>query len=199
MRAARCKASASRSVAQSGRALGWAERSQVQILSLRLLRKANQRGAEPAWNAAWALKGAWSSNLPLSAQCIRQVAGSMRQDYLMFGLLRRARKRREARERNCPCKQTCLCHKPERGISEPWGTLILLSPFLLIAVIALLGPSPATPKRTVIVGAEVCEVVFVKTDEKCNDRLLHHECKDEGYDQAICPRDRHDEQAKGRN
>ena len=35
--------------------------------------------------------------------------------------------------------------------------------------------------------AQVCEVVFVKTGEKCDEHLLHHECKDEGYDQAVCP------------
>jgi hypothetical protein len=104
----------------------------------------------------------------------------------MLGMLRRARERREARERNCPCKQTCDCHRPEPGIPHPWGTLLLLSPFILIVILTLVNPPPAV-KRTIVVGKKVCEVVFVKTGQKCEDRLLHHECRDEGYDQAVCP------------
>ncbi len=64
--------------------------------------------------------------------------------------------------------------------------LVLLSPFILIFVLALVNPPPRE-KRTIVVGSEVCEVVFMKTGEKCEDRLLHHECKDVGYDQAVCP------------
>jgi len=104
----------------------------------------------------------------------------------MLGMLRRARQRREERERNCPCKQTCLCHRPEPGIPQPWGTLLLLSPLVTIVVMILVNP-PKPAKRTIHVGAKVCEVAFVKTGEQCEDRLLHHECKDEGYDKAVCP------------
>lgn len=105
----------------------------------------------------------------------------------MLGMLRRARERREERERNCPCNQTCLCHRPEAGIPQPWGTLLLLSPVVAIMGIALLGPYPPAPKRTIVVGQKVCDVVFVKTGQQCEDRLLHHECNDEGYDKAVCP------------
>ncbi len=104
----------------------------------------------------------------------------------MYGMLRRARERREARERACPCKQTCLCHRPEPGIPHPWGTLVLLSPFILIVILVLVNP-PKPEKRYIYVGAKRCEVVFVKTGQKCEDRLLHHECRDEGYDRAVCP------------
>src|SRR5512135_2790448 len=105
----------------------------------------------------------------------------------MLGMLRRAREKREERERNCPCKQTCLCHQPEPGVSHGWGTLIVLSPILLLIIMAIFGPLPPPERRTIHVGNKVCDVVFVKTGETCEDRLLHHECRDVGFDQAICP------------
>jgi hypothetical protein len=103
----------------------------------------------------------------------------------MLGMLRRARERREGRERNCPCKQTCLCHRPEPGIPEPWGTLILLSPILFFVLIALVGARPPAEKRTIHVGSQVCDVVFVKTSESCDN---HGRCVDYGYDEARCPK-----------
>ena len=103
----------------------------------------------------------------------------------MLGMLRRARERREERERNCPCKQTCLCHRPEPGIPHWAGTLILLSPILLIVILAIVNP-PKPERRTIHVGGKVCDVLFVVTDQKCEHHLLHEECRDIGYDQAVC-------------
>lgn len=103
----------------------------------------------------------------------------------MLGMLRRARERREARERNCACNQTCDCHKPESGVSQPWAWFIILSPLILMVLLGLFGARPTPQVRTIHVGKQICEVVFVKTGETCEDRLLHHECKDEGYDKAV--------------
>jgi hypothetical protein len=102
----------------------------------------------------------------------------------MLGMLRRARERREERERNCPCQQACPCHKPEPGV--PFWTVPVFF-VLFFGIIALCGPLPPAPKRYVRVGSKTCEVVFVKTGEEREDRLLHHESKDVGYDQAVCP------------
>ncbi len=55
-----------------------------------------------------------------------------------------------------------------------------------MVVLAIVNPPPPV-KRTIVVGQKVCEVVFVKTDEKCEQHLLHQECKDVGYDKAVCP------------
>lgn len=106
----------------------------------------------------------------------------------MLGMLRRARERREARERNCPCKGTCDCHKPDPDalpISHGWGTLILLSPILLMVLLAFVGPRPKPERRTIHVGSRVCDVVFVKTSETCDN---HGRCTDYGYDEARCPK-----------
>jgi hypothetical protein len=100
----------------------------------------------------------------------------------MLGMLRRARERREAWEASCPCNQTCRCHKPEPGISSGWGTLLLLSPIILFAILALLG-SPPPQVRTIHVGSKICDVVFVKTGQRCNGH--GGQCEDEGYDKAV--------------
>jgi hypothetical protein len=102
----------------------------------------------------------------------------------MLGMLRRARERREERERNCPCKQTCLCHKP--APDGPWPGILLLVLLLAFVIIAVVHPPPPE-RRTIRVGQKVCDVVFVKTDEKCEQHLLHQECHDLGYDRAVCP------------
>lgn len=100
-------------------------------------------------------------------------------------MMRRARERRAAYEAACPCKQTCRCHHPSPGLGEPWGTLLLLSPFLVIGGIALmLGPPPATP-RTIHVWGHVCPVVWVKTGQECSGRH-NNDCHDIGYDDAQC-------------
>jgi hypothetical protein len=110
----------------------------------------------------------------------------------MLGMLRRARERREERERNCPCKQTCLCHQPDPDAFPSWmpywmQLLIVLSPIWVMVLLVIVNP-PKPEKRHVRVGNKICEVIFMKTGEKCEDHLLHHECKDEGYDEAVCPR-----------
>lgn len=103
----------------------------------------------------------------------------------MLGMLRRARERREERERNCPCKQTCLCHRPEPGLPHWAGTLLLLSIPLLFVILAIVGPPPPPRKRPIVVGKQVCEIVFVKTGEKCNGH--GGQCEDIGYEKAVCP------------
>ena len=104
----------------------------------------------------------------------------------MYEMLRRARERREERERTCPCKQTCLCHRPEPGIPF-WIVPVFF--LVLFGGIALCGPLPSAPnKRYVRVGTKICEVFFMRTGRTCAHHLLHDECTDEGYDQAICPR-----------
>jgi hypothetical protein len=100
----------------------------------------------------------------------------------MLGMLRRARKRRQERERNCPCKQTCLCHRPEPGIPA-WIVPVFF--MVLFGGIALVPPRGPPVKRTIHVGAQVCDVVFVVTDRKCDGH--GGECRDVGYDQAVCP------------
>lgn len=87
----------------------------------------------------------------------------------MLGMLRRARERREERERNCPCKGTCDCHKPEPGLPHWAGTLFLLSPILVIVVLTIFGPLPPTPKRTIRVGAQVAIEPMISpiADQSC--------------------------------
>jgi hypothetical protein len=104
----------------------------------------------------------------------------------MLGMLRRSRERREARERNCPCKGTCNCHKPEPDIHQGWAWFMIVTPIVAIVLIALFGKRPPSEVRTIHVGSKVCTVVFVKTGETCEHHLLHEECHDEGYDQARC-------------
>ncbi len=101
----------------------------------------------------------------------------------MLGMLRRARKRREERERNCPCGGTCDCHKPAPDMPS-WLVIILFSSLAIISVVAIVFP-PKHERRTIYVGTKLCDVVFVVTGRKCNGH--GGECHDVGYDQAVCP------------
>lgn len=105
-------------------------------------------------------------------------------------MMRRARERREARERLCPCQQTCLCHQPApmQWYDHPGAQLVILtSPFAIIVTMALLGPKPTPQRRYVRVHQQTCEVVFRKTGEECAAGMANHECRPVGYDEALCP------------
>jgi hypothetical protein len=99
----------------------------------------------------------------------------------MLGMLRRARERREERERNCPCKQTCDCHRPQSGPPMGW---ILLGMLALFVGLIIFGPKPTPVRRSIHVGAKICDVVFVTTGKHCNG---HGDCRSVRYDQAVCP------------
>ena len=95
----------------------------------------------------------------------------------MLGMLRRARERREAWEASCPCNQTCRCHQPEKGISPGW----ILAGFGALILVLVFTAGPLPPKQ-IVVGSQVCDVVFVKTGEE-HVGLAGH--RDLGYEKAV--------------
>lgn len=111
---------------------------------------------------------------------------------MYLGAMRRARQRRQAYEASCPCKQVCRCHHPAPDDMPAWAQYAFIG--LLLAIIPgviFFSPPPGPQRRTIQVrspGGRVgtCDLVWVKTGQTCEDRLLHHECRDTGYDEAQC-------------
>lgn len=98
----------------------------------------------------------------------------------MFAQMK-SRRRSSVPSKPCPCGNTCLCHKPRKGISEFQATLMFIGVLGFLFLWGLfMSMALRSPERHVQVDGQDCVIHHVI--DSCTSTGA---CS--GHDEAICP------------